>query len=58
MSTTIRNILFELFSENDQLRYLSDEMLVPYVSRKLNSVPNERRRIALTQLIKQARVGL
>lgn len=58
MSTTIREILVELFSENDQLRYLSDEMLVPYVSKKLNTIPTPRRKIALIRLIKEARIGL
>jgi hypothetical protein len=58
MSSTIREILFELFNENEQLRYLSDEKLVPYVSKKLNTIPTPRRKIALMKLIKEARVGL
>jgi hypothetical protein len=58
MSSVIREILFELFNENNQLRYLTDEQLVPLVSKKLLTVPNERRKAALIILIRQARIGL
>ena len=58
MSTTIREILIELFNENPQLRNFTDEDLVPFVSRKLNTVPNDRRKIALIHLIGEARKGL
>lgn len=58
MSTTIREILVELFNENPQLRNFTDEALVPFVSQKLNTIPNERRKITLIHLIKEARKGL
>jgi hypothetical protein len=58
MATTIREVLIELFSENDQLRYLSDIQLVPIVSKKLLTIPTERRKVALIHLIHEARKTL
>ena len=54
MFTTIRNILFDLFSENDQLRYYTDEQLIPLISKKLNTVPTSRRKIVLIKLIHES----
>lgn len=58
MAYSIREILSELFSDNDELRYQTDNDLVPIVAVKLNMVPNNRQKITLTELIHNARVGL